>query len=98
MRIVSPDKNYEPRNSAYGWENIISGFRLIYIDAAEKYKNYIFNEESTSTVFIVGNHSYTTGLLSSINNCSNLPITLNDLEKFLPTINSSSDLTNTMAS
>jgi hypothetical protein len=97
MRVSAPNKVYESTQSNIGWENIVDTIKYVYNTIKNEYSFNPFSSEPTSNLML-GDLTFTTsGMVSEIGNCNILPLNVSELDQFLPTVNNSSDLTNTIA-
>lgn len=93
MRVSTLNINYESIYGNLDWSLFLDELFLVYNSQLfENYSDYIFNFETKSwlnfdLILIKTNYE----------NCKKIPISINSFNDFLPYVNNTSDLTNTMA-
>ena len=72
-------------------------FQYIYNFTVVNLKEYYFRTEPVSNLLTHELANLTSGPVPNIGDCSNLPLNVNELAQYLPSVNTTSDLTNTVA-
>ena len=97
VRVSQPNKTYESTQSTFGWENFLTVFQYLYVSVKNSFKDYYYKTEPISNLLSHELARVTSGPLPKLGLCSNIPVEVTELDQFLPSVNNSSDLTNTVA-